>query len=193
MPRVRLLKTETRPAAQPPLCLICGRPATCHVSKQFSWRPPWLTYSFWSAVLCFFPAAVVILALGFAQTRRATVETPLCARHRGYWNWRGVWLYVPLFALLAVVLGFAVLFMLQKLNDDFFGWIFFGSFIAFLGWAIFALILSRTTTRAVEITDADITLEPVSREYVDALRHERHEQRRAPVLAWDDYDPYPRS
>lgn len=192
MPRVRLLKSETRPAAQPPVCLVCGRPAACHVAKQFVWHPPWLTYSLWPAVFCFFPAAFVILIVGYAQTRRATVETPLCTRHCNYWNWRGVWIYMPIFALLAGVVTFAILYLLRRTGDEFFGWIFLASLVGFVGWAAFALIVSRTTVRAVEITDTDITLAPVSSEYADALRRERTGQRRAPVLAWDDYDPYPR-
>lgn len=193
MPRVRLLQTETRPAGQPPLCLVCGRPAATHVARQFSWRPPWLTYSLWPAVFCFFPAALIIFAIGYARTRRATVETPLCASHRYYWSWRGFWLYVPLLALLGGVVAFAGLFLLQKLNDDFFGWVFLALVVGLVSWAAFALLLSRSTIRAVEITDTDITLEPVHADYSAALRRERGEQKRTPVSAWDDYDPYPRT
>jgi hypothetical protein len=151
-----------------------------------------LNYSLWPLLLCFFPAAVVLLLIGFAKTRRATVETPLCGRHRNYWSMRGLWTYVPLIGLVAGVVAFVALFRLEKLDDDFFAWTLLGLIVAVVGWAIFAVIMSRSTIRAVEITDTDISLEPVAIEYADALRRERNIQKRNPALAWDDYDPYPR-
>jgi hypothetical protein len=188
MTRIRLYAAETRPGGLPPLCLVCGRQAVAHVSRTFSWRPPDISLGFWFSVFVCPPVGLVVFVIGLIRTRRMTVESPVCERHRHYWAWRGFWVAVPILVLAAAVIALGVVALTDKMDEEVFGFLFAGAIGLLVVWAVTVAVLQRTGVRVVRITDEDITLEPVSAEFAAAVRAERQGVRREPG---EEYDPYP--
>jgi hypothetical protein len=202
MAQIRLQIKETVASGLPPVCIVCGRPAVTHVRKTFLWRPGWTSWLLLSSLfltlftlMVLLPLFIVVVVVSLARTRHRAVETPLCALHRHYWGWRGFWLYFPLLVIVVAVLGECALMLNKLIEDEPFRWLFGGSIVMFVLWAIVAAVLHSSTIRASEISDTEITLHRVDRFFVESLRHDRGEarQRQRPEPAWPDYDPYPRS
>ncbi|MFL5340644.1 MAG: hypothetical protein ACJ8F7_10880 [Gemmataceae bacterium] len=196
MTRLRLYKEETRPGVLPLICLVCGRPAVVHVPRTFSWSRPWASFIL-LVVLVFvcFPVGIALVLASVLQTRRMTVDCPLCARHRNYWAWRSSWVVLPLLVLASVVIALAILMMMEHLPLDLFFPVLLTTIVLLGVWTITAVLLSRSVIRPVEITAASITLDPVSPEFAEVVQRERKHGRVAPVkpdVDDDDwYDPYP--
>lgn len=189
MTRLRMYAFEARPGALPLICMVCGRPAVAHPTRQFSWRPSSITFAFRVGVFLCPPLALLVLLIGFIQTKRMTIETPLCARHQHYWALRGFWISAPLLVLMTGTLTFAALSMTNRIDGEVFGLLFAVCGFLLLGWGIVAVIVQRTGIRVLEITDDSITLEPVSAEFAASVRSERQEKMAADP--GDVYDPYP--
>src|SRR5260221_12686740 len=193
MPRIRWRLSEVRAGALPPVCVVCGRTASLYTPKTFSWRPassPLLSL----LLLCVcWPVAVVLFIVSRSQTRRMTVFTPLCDRHRLFWGWRHFWTIVPLLVLVAGVVALAGLMLLTEAMplERYFA-LFLTIAVLFLVWAVSATYLNKTGVRADEITDDEITLCPVSSQFFDVVTLERNAKKApAAALPWDEYDPYP--
>lgn len=144
--------------------------------------------------VCTLIPAVVIFVIGALNTKRMTVECPVCDRHRNYWGWRGFWVYAPLFALTVITVSMAVLAVTGRLPAPGFTLMFAGDAMLVIVWAIVASFIQRRSLKAIEITDDDITLEPVHAAFLEQLRLGRAQSRSAfgTETGWEDYDPYPR-
>lgn len=176
----------------PPTCIICGQPFAAIVSKQFVWKPKWASLGF-SLLICTLIPALVIMIVGAFHTKRMTVECPMCERHRNYWAWRGFWTIAPLLVLTV----FTVVLAISALNGIIPGPVFpilFVATAAFLAiWGAAALIVHRSSLKAIAITDDDITLESVHAAFLDQVRLERARMKgRRADADFDDYEPYPR-
>jgi hypothetical protein len=216
MPRIHLTLPETRASAMPPVCVVCGNPVATHVSKEFVRRPLLVRFCFIFAVsiglvllltggirgaflirLITFPpaiaAAAIAVIVGWAKTRRITVELPVCDRHRHYWTWRGFWVYSPLLALAVATIALGILMITDVIPGYVFGFLVGGCGLILLLWAVAATILARTGVRPVEFTGDDITLDSVHATFIDMIRLDRYESKGRSEFGWDDYDPYPRS
>lgn len=197
MARVRLTLPEARASAMPPVCLVCGGPVAALIPKTFVWRPKWASLGFFLALFACFPIAAILFFVGYLNTRRMTIECPMCDRHRNYWAWRGLWVYGPLFALVIATLVQCALALTEALpyevSSVMFRVMLFGTAFALLAWAVVASLIQNSVIRATEITEDDITLEAVHESFADQVRLARARAKRTnadPV--WDEYEPYPR-
>jgi hypothetical protein len=191
MPRIRLQLSEVRAGALPPVCVVCGRTAALYAPKVFSWRPSYsLLLTLLVLCLCW-PAAVVVFIVNRSQTRRMTVYTPLCERHRLYWGWRHFWTIVPLLVLVAGVAALAMLMLAEEIPLDRYFSLFLVAVVLFAVWAASAAYLNKTGVRADEITDDEITLVPVSSAFFDMVTSERAAKKAPTTVPWEEYDPYP--
>jgi len=193
MPRIRLRLSEVRPGALPPVCLVCGRTAALYAPKTFSWHPgSSALVSLLVLCLCW-PVAVALFIISRSQTRRMTVHTPLCERHRYYWGWRHFWMIIPLLVLVAAVAVLATLTLSEMIPPGMY-YALFLSTLALLGlWAVTATYLNKSGVRANEITDDEIILNSVSSEFFDLVAYERGAKKGPNIPPWDEYDPYPRT
>jgi len=192
MARVRIPLNRIKAAHMPPVCIVCGQPVDAHVPKTFTWRPSMLSWGFWFCVFFCQPALLLILAVSFMNTRRATVECPMCERHRRYWAWRGFWTVAPLLVITATVLVLGILVLTRRVPDDVVAYMFIGTAVLLLLWAAGAKVVQRSSLRVDEISRDDITLVGAHHAFADHLRTERREQKSAPDYGWEEYDPYPR-
>jgi hypothetical protein len=163
------------------------------VSKQFVWRPKWVSWSF-LLLLCLAIPGVLLLITGALRTKRMIVDCPVCERHRNYWAWRGFWVYAPLLVLTITTLIMSILAVLERMPGPSFPILFLGVAFLLVIWAVASTIIQRTGIKAIEITDEEITLEPVHAAFLDQVRLGRAQAkaRRGWALEWEDYDPYPR-
>jgi hypothetical protein len=196
MARVRLKTVAARPAGLPLVCMVCGRPAEVHVVKNFAWRPAWVATAFRVSlfVLCI-PVALVFMAYGYILTRRATIDGPMCERHRNYWLWRGFWFTAPLLVMLIGIVALGILMLRGIVSGERYGLFFLATFGLLLVWAVAAALLRLGSIRVTEITDDEIVLDGVSREFAEAVGGPRRPVRAAaPTTSddWEPYDPYPR-
>lgn len=159
MPTVRLSSDEVHDL--PDVCMKCGQPATETVSKTFSWTPSW---------------AGMFGAIGAAMfTKRMTVSAPMCAAHKSHWSMRTI---VLLLGFLGVVVlagvGFLIGMNLDRGNGDaIMGPVCALSMLGLIPWVIVALVLQYTSVRPQQITDSEIQLTGVSRQFVDAVEDQR--------------------
>jgi hypothetical protein len=173
MATVRLTYYEVRNDLLPPLCMKCGAPAAVHKSKTFAWHPPWVAVLILAGLL---PWAIVAMIL----TKRMTVRMPFCEQHRNYWGVRAgvIWSGLVFFFLLGI-LGIVLLANADAHRGgpaEVIGpFICIGSVVGGLIWLITVAIMQNLSIRPTEITDRDITLTHVSRDFEDAL--------------WDDREP----
>jgi uncharacterized integral membrane protein len=182
------LTVEEAAGPLPPVCICCGEPATVTKTKKMAWHPRWVYALILLHVLVF---AIVALAL----TKRATVQTPLCHRHRHYWLLRTH--AVTLSFLLLVAFGVG-LFLLAASQPPRAGrreeppeWFLASLGVMVVGWLVFAfaaILLGRTAVRPKQITAVDITLQRVSDRFVDAVL-EADSARRERLARWDDEPP----
>jgi hypothetical protein len=85
MPNVTLSRYECTGDLLPPVCTVCGEPATEKIERKFSWHPQW-------------SELLIVGALIF--TKRISVRLPICARHASFWRRRN---QVALIGLLVVL------------------------------------------------------------------------------------------
>jgi len=192
MSRVRIPLTATKASDMPPACIICGATVDDHVSRTFTWRPSFVSIGFWVSLVGCFPVALVLLVIGLANTRRATLEVPVCDRHRHYWLWRGFLAFAPLFALAATDLILAILLLTKTVPMTAFPLMLIATALVLLVWALVTSLLRRGGPKAEEITDDDIILAPVHQTFGDLWRFSRRRRGAAADDGLQDYDPYPR-
>jgi hypothetical protein len=192
MPRIRLQLSEVRAGALPPVCLVCGRPATSYISKSFSWRPPSaIVLSFLIMCVCL-PVALALYIFSRSQMKRMTVHVPLCDRHRNYWAWRAFGTVVPGLVLTGMAIAFAVFNQIKLVPEVLYFPVFLAIIVMFMIWLALVWFLNKKGVRAEEITDDEIILHSVSLEFHDMVRYERTNTKGPGTSIWDEYDPYPR-
>jgi len=196
MARVRLPRTSLERSELPPVCVICGRAAVANVRKTFNWRPRWLFAASFVRVLLFFTIVAVpfLFIISEAQKRRATVDLPMCQRHRRYWVWRGFWVLAPLLVLVVSSLSIGILVLLQVIPFIGLDGVVASLVLIFVMWAVAAFIAEHSGLRAVEITKDDLILAGAHLVFADLMRGGRHawETTEHQDNGWEEYDPYPR-
>src|SRR5437868_5984208 len=128
----------------PPVCMVCGAPATVRRNKQFSWQPQWVPILILGGLL---PYLIVSLIL----TKRQRVETPLCDRHASYWWLFPTLLVVSFLAIFGV--GFVVFALLNAAvqngpgNSDLPGFACLATVLALIVWVIVAVVMQYRRIR----------------------------------------------
>jgi hypothetical protein len=189
MPDVRLRRYEAEDGELPRICLRCGASASVTRSKNFSWYPPWVIVLILAGVV---PFAIVAMVL----TKRMRLQAPLCPQHKGHWFNRN--LFIVLGALALVILGVASIVLMASLDkqpgprNNLAGFLCLGVGALGLVWLIAVVIVQATAIRPREITDREMTLMGVAREFVDALDEYRQQARKQRRDEDDQYRPPPR-
>jgi hypothetical protein len=196
MPRIRLMQMETRAGALPVVCMICGGPVAAHVRKMFAWRPRWLLAL--SALICFtlplIPISLTLLIIEIFNVRRMTVECPMCARHTGYFAWRGFVIYAPILSLTVAVVVEVVLLAMDVVQGPGFVLLLLLTGLLFAASAVVGWVVRRMSVAAIEITDEWIVLNNVHPAFAEQMRLSRLDlQRTQTHPGWEEYDPYPRA
>ena len=157
MATVRLGLYELEEYDLPRVCMCCGAPTRYAKTKKFQWFPPWA-----------FLLLGVLGALIFSK--RATVDIPLCDRHKWHWGIRTAIALVGILILVGLGIGVA---LVASENQDLAPYLVIPLLLVFVGWLVLLIYLGVTTIRPTEITDKSITLKGVSEEFVDALEEAR--------------------
>jgi hypothetical protein len=147
----------------PPVCLCCGEKATLFKRKRFTWHPSW--------VYLFLPLGLLpVLIVAMIVTKSATIEAPLCTRHRYHWSGRTALVLLSLFGIIFLVFVAIALSSTSPRPTSFgqflWGMVLFG----FLGWLVTVVIVSSTTIRASKITADSLTLRNVADNFETAVR-----------------------
>jgi hypothetical protein len=203
MATVKLNDCNRRYYQMPDLCMRCGHEPVVDKSKTFSRHPSWVWILLLAGLLPFAIVAVIL-------TKRMRLEVPLCQRHRFHWGLRQASVLLSLLGVFGLAVVLAVLTNSEAGRPPLLPsavWMVLP--VCAIGWLIFALVVSLTTIRAVEITDYSITLTGVDQRFADAVdeyetfleagerdradRWNEHRRRRSPrdsdlYEAEDDYN-----
>jgi hypothetical protein len=164
----------------------CGAPSEFVKRKTFSWVPGW-TYVLLLAGLL--PCVIVQAIL----TKRKRVCAPLCRAHTGHWAWRTAFVIGGLCAV--IVGGIAAAILAESLSprlrqQGVGGILCAGCAVLALIWLIAAAVIQSGAIRPAEITDDDITLIGVSREFADAYQEGGRRRRRRRYDEEDEDEEY---
>jgi len=182
MPNVTLSRYECTGDLLPPVCTVCGEPATEKIERKFSWHPQW-------------SELLIVGALIF--TKRMSVRLPLCAHHASLWRRRN---QVALIGMLVVmVLAAAAIAYVQLVPEsNLSGWLCVGTMLFLCAWVMGCQIAQSRDARATKITDRSLKLTNVHARFVAAvLRERRKHAGDDPDARWrygdvrDDYDDEP--
>jgi hypothetical protein len=180
MATLRLTRYEVKEDDLPEVCAKCGEPSVTAPAKKFSWHPSWVLVLILVHLLIYVIVALVL-------TKRMTVHLPFCERHRRYWFNRSLFIYGGLFGLLCLAgVGIVVAVSLEGQADNAL-FVCVGIALLFLVWLIAAAIVQSMSIRPTEITDDDITLTGLSRDFTDAVKDDRRERKEA-FRRFDDRD-----
>jgi hypothetical protein len=172
MARVKLSRRECKQDLLPPVCVLCGAPATVRRPRRFSWFPGWI----WIIVIL---SWLIGLILAIVLTKSMTVPLPACDQHEGYWRRKKHIVNIGSVVVL-LLCGAAFVFLLAQDRDrqsELAGWICGGGAAVFFLWLLVALVIQSGRVRASEITDKSIILFGVHPEFVNALEDDRERDR----------------
>ena len=177
----------------PMVCMRCGEPATVVKTKKLSYYPRWLIL----LVLVGLPGLVLLVVLALVLRRRATLQTPLCDRHKNHWTTRLAIGWAAAAVVIVTAIAFVVaIIMLDKAgprNADIFGpFLCLGAMFVFIGLLVLLAILHNTSIRPDEITYTHILLNGVSDAFVTAVE-EAEIERRVRLRQWEYEDEAERS
>lgn len=160
----------------PPVCVRCGADTDRTVRKTFSWYPPWVNILIVAGLL---PWLIVMLLM----TKRMTVYAPVCDEHKNHWLVRGLIsngaAILGTLALIGLICGGILIADNNAASADFALYGLIAGIGLFIPLLIIAVVVSKGTTRATEITDEEIKLTGVADEFVDAVGDEREARRKA--------------
>src|SRR5262249_26468382 len=154
MANIRLDRYEAEHDVLPPVCMVCGAPATLHKDKKFSWHPPWIVVLVIFGVL----GILIMVALILTLTKRMRVSVPLCAAHQNHFLWRALLIwpgflgYVVLAAAGGIVLGLANGNGID-IEQGPLPYYLVLMLVLFCAWVIGACIVQYTGVRSTEVTD----------------------------------------
>jgi quinol-cytochrome oxidoreductase complex cytochrome b subunit len=174
----------------PMICMRCGAAAVVTKTTKFAWHPPWVFLLVLGGLLPFLIVALIL-------TQRATIDAPLCDRHRGHWTWRAVFTWGGLFTVCAVVW-----LLIMDVGDAnlwekwYYGWLWVGTGVLFLIWLVITCVLQATSIRPTEIASRRLTLTNVAPEFVAATTPDQDDwdyerQGRRPLPRRPVYDEGP--
>jgi hypothetical protein len=155
--KILLRRHEVEERALPYVCLRCGRPANLWKTKNFILAAP-------------YGAAAV--------GKLSRIEVPLCSRHRRHWLWRALFGVLGGLVVASFLIGLAGVAEPQSVSP---AWR--DALIPFFGvgcvglplWLPVMLILHFTSVRPTKVTEDDITLAGVSRDFVEKLKEFRRQ------------------
>ncbi len=158
-------KREIESDALPQICVECGEPASCRVSKTFDHAPEW------AALLLLVGIFPGVIALALLQ-REMRVSCPLCETHRRKWqttpfSLRFGWPVIPVGAGLGWVGSLFSNSPEARVAGPLIG---AGIFAA--AWGIWVGVDSaaRSHVKAKRVTSDEISLEGLAAEFVKAAR-----------------------
>lgn len=162
---ITFTKAEVEADALPNLCLECGAPAACRVSKTFQYEPPWAGWLLLAGII----PGIVAAELCKKQMR---VSCPLCENHGRVWrtypfSLRLGWLLLPV----AAGIGFALALSAQDPDAKFLG-PFIGGLIGAAVWGIWVAVAfaTRMRVKVKRITSEEISFEGVADAFVKAAK-----------------------
>jgi len=185
MPDVTLSRYECTRDLLPPVCTVCGEPATEKIERKFSWHPQWSDF-------------LIVGALVF--TKRMSVRLPHCARHAVFWRRRNQVILITMLVVLGLILAAIAYAHLDgdKGHPGLQGWFCGGAVLLVFVWSFGTAIVQCRDARATRITDRSIRLTNVHARFVTALLRERKKYANEdPDARWrygdvrDDYDDEP--
>ena len=164
-----LTRQQVEHDALPRVCMVCGGPATCTVSRDFDHTPDWVGWLFLAG---FFPG---VIAAHF-YTKKMRVPCAFCANHRGHWRtvgWVGGlgWLLGP---VLFGGLGYLIVALITSWTSVA-AWIVLGvaAGVGLVTWLSILIYLCNTRVHATKVTDDDITLQGVCDAFAKAARDQQ--------------------
>ena len=162
---VTITKQHVEADALPPVCMACGGPADCRISRTFSFSPEWVQYLYLVFIL---PGAIAEYLL----KKEMRVACPLCNEHKNHWSklvWIASigWLFVPALAGLGYLVGSMIDSSLQ--GPSIIG-LALGGGLSLIAWLGVVIYLANTRIHATKITDDDITFQRVADGFVRAMR-----------------------
>lgn len=169
MAKVRITRREAERGLLPPVCALTGVPTDDVKRKSFLWQPSWIGV----LVLIAIPVYIIV---SLVMRKTMVVNVPLVKEKHGHWMWRTlVGVGGVLLSIALLVAGAAVgASDNTRPGGNPVGGIMFGvGVVGFLAALITWVVLNSTCIRPSEITDTDITLVGVHRNFVDALEDER--------------------
>lgn len=178
----------------PNACMRCGDEATVTKTKNMQWTPPWVGVLILAGLL---PYVIVAMIM----TKRARLQAPFCDQHSGHWLNRTLLILGSAFALGMLSIASFVLLAVVPVQhrDDFFGLACAASIAMFIAWVIILAFAQGTAIRCKEITEDEMVLDGVSRDFVELVEDERDNRRARRRKAKrryededDDYDERPR-
>ena len=164
---VTLTRQQVEDDALPPVCMVCGQPATCHINQTFSYTPEWVGWLYLASIV---PGLIAAHFL----TQEMRVSCRFCSRHRNHWRslyWLGGvgWLVVGLaFAGVGYLVGVAV-----GAGDPapYIG-LGVGAGVGLAVWLVALIYVGSTRIGATKVTSADITLQGVHDAFARAVKDE---------------------
>ena len=187
MPTVQLHGRCSRPGDLPDVCAKCGAEAEHHVTKKFTWVPPWVFITILAGLLVYVVLAVIL-------QKQYTVAVPFCKDHKGHWVKRLLLSLGGFFVLVGGGIGLAIL--MGVLSDsaapadkDTYGIIAGLSVVGgLLAWVVVIVVAQWTAIKPKEITDNSITLTGVSQAFASAYEEQEDREREARRGALDRFD-----
>lgn len=168
MARVTITRQEAERGLLPPLCALTGVPTEDSKRKAFLWQPGWVAVLILAGLL---PYLIVSLVM----RKTMTVNLPLVREKHGHWMWRTLVGVGAVLLSIALMVGAGVVGS-NRGSDQLSGALFAVGIIGFLVALIVWLVLNGSCIRPAEITDRDITLVGVHRNFVDALEDDRERE-----------------
>jgi hypothetical protein len=156
--------------AETKVCLYCGAPAAVLRYRKFTWCPPWV----YALVI---PGVIPYVIVAWVLTKRKGLNIPLCAAHQNHFLWRQA---LGILGVLCVV-GFLYAAMsLAEVQPETAGGdvaeiLFMATPLLMAVALIVTTLVHKTAIRPVKITDRSITLERVSREFIEVYARPRPE------------------
>lgn len=153
MAEIRLGLYEMQSGHVPEVCLLCGAPATTWIKRKFSWRPP------------------DFVVFG-DNSRKMTVNLPMCAAHRKHWL-RRVHFNLVYLAVLILLAGIAVVVAQYQPKDAVLGLSCFAFVVLLIIWGVVNVVFDAILVKPTEITERSISFKGVSESFVDAVNEAR--------------------
>jgi hypothetical protein len=156
--------------AETKVCLYCGAPAAVLRYRKFTWCPPWVYALVIAGVI---PYVIVAWVL----TKRKGLNIPLCAAHQNHFLWRQA---LGILGVLCVIGYVSAALLLMEVEpgsgaDDVAEVLFMATPLLMLVALIATTLVRRRAIRPVKITDRSITLQPVSRKFIEVYARPRPE------------------
>jgi Ca2+/Na+ antiporter len=193
MARVRVRLDDAGDGNLPHVCMYCGEETDETTLKTLRWQPPWLGVVLLVGLLgCIVPAIVVYIVVGLVFQKKAVIQAPLCDDHQGHWTNRSL-LVVGSFLCFAVLAALAnyVFYSLARPGFDFTSIAMILTLVLLVAWIVIAVKAQNSTIQAEEITDREIVIKGVCKEFVSAIAEveKTRRERVSQAIALDDDVP----